>query len=128
VKDFGLKQYFDDLGRSVSGGKVDFDVGKYECDENAAHDLQAEMDYSHARDFLWEDLSRCGDFVTTYDPTALSTLLCWWAWEPRTIARRFRAKLQSMLLEAGLKVKPNRTKAKTAATTKLTLPPPFNPG
>lgn len=84
MKDFGLQQYFDALGRSVSGGKVDFDVGKYKSDEDAADDLQADTDRElwHGReDFLWEDLSRCDSFVTTEEETVLTTLVIWWAWE-----------------------------------------------
>jgi hypothetical protein len=97
----GLGYYFDALGG--------IDVDKYDSDEDAVHDVGVETDMEvwHAReDFLWEALSSCGWLGDRTEeefnsPVGLSTTYqYWWANEPREIVEKFRAKLQSMLLEA----------------------------
>jgi hypothetical protein len=102
----GLKDYFNALG---SGG---FDLRKYENDEEAAAFLPAESDceWEHAReDFLWEVLFECGgDVLRTEEefsaPLMSTTYLSWWTFKPKEIVKKFRAKLRSILLEAGVKL------------------------
>jgi hypothetical protein len=102
MKESSLRRYFDALGG--------IDVDKYDSDEDAASDLAAmtDMEWEHAReDFLWEDLSSCGWLGERTGKEsyyggfpAATTYLYWWAPNPREIVEKFRAKLQSMLLEA----------------------------
>jgi hypothetical protein len=99
---WGLRCYFDALGG--------IDVDKYDSDEDAVHDLAAntENELWHAReDFLGDALGRCGSVSTTSSEDvphggfpAETTYQYWWAENPREIVEKFRAKLQSMLLEA----------------------------
>ena len=98
----GLGYYFDALGG--------IDVDKYDSDEDAVDDLAAstENEVWHAREeFLWEDLSSCGWLGQRTEKeihyggfSAATTYQYWWAPKPREIVEKFRAKLQSMLLEA----------------------------
>jgi hypothetical protein len=62
MKEPGLKDYFDALGRSSSGGSVTFDPVKYESDEDAAWDLRANSDepWAAREEFLYETLRSCG--------------------------------------------------------------------
>jgi hypothetical protein len=107
-----LQRYFEALGRP--DGSVDF-LDKYESDEEAATYLPAETDFEwkHVReDFLWEVLSKYGDLHRTEEefnvPLRSTTYLSWWASKPREIVKKFRAKLRSLLLEAGVKLTKRR--------------------
>jgi hypothetical protein len=99
---------FNNLG--PTGGSVDF-LDKYESDEEAATYLPAETDceWEHAReDFLWEALHEYGNLGRTEEPferlMMSTTYLSWWADKPRDIVKKFRAKLRSILLAAGVKL------------------------
>jgi hypothetical protein len=98
--EWGLRCYFNALGG--------IDVDKYDSDEDAVDDLavQTENELWHAREeFLWESLSGCGWMgertkVQINIPLMSTAYLYWWASNPRAIVEKFRAKLQSVLLEA----------------------------
>jgi hypothetical protein len=120
MKERGLGYYF----RALGG----IDVEKYDNDEDAAHDLAVQTDdeLGHARDdFLDEVLFSCGwlgdrtgeplDYGGFY---CSSTYLNWWAFKPREIVKKFRAKLRSILLEANS----TATRAKKGKRTKSAGP------
>jgi hypothetical protein len=102
MQERGLRCYFDALGG--------IDVVKYDSDEDAVHDLAAstENELGHARDdFLDEVLFSCGWLGDkTEEPfdypliCASTTYLNWWAFKPREIVKKFRAKLRRILLES----------------------------
>jgi hypothetical protein len=99
----GLKDYFDHLGG--------IDLAKYENDEEAVTDLPAETDFEwqHAReDFLWEILSKFGCLRRTEEefsvPLMSTMYLSWWTFKPKDVIKKFRARLRSILLEAGVKL------------------------
>jgi hypothetical protein len=85
-----------------------FDLEEHGSDGDAASDLSQYTDSEHlrAREFLDEVLSSCGwdgdrteelfDSISGQSTTYLS----WWAAKPREIVKKFRAKLQTLLLEA----------------------------
>jgi hypothetical protein len=108
MKERGLRDYFDALGGS--GG---FDLVKEESDKTAADFLDAYTDNAlwHAREeFLDDVLFSCGwggqRTEDVYEALMRSTTyLSWWASKPSEIAKRLRAKLRRILLEAGVKVK-----------------------
>jgi hypothetical protein len=104
----GLLGYFKTLG--PSGGSVDF-LDKYKSDEEAATYLPEETDFEwqHAReDFLWEVLSEYGYLRRTEEEFSVqfttTKYLSWWADKPRDIVKKFRTKLRSVLLAAGVKL------------------------
>jgi hypothetical protein len=99
----GLKDYFDQLGG--------IDLAKYESDEEAAAFLPAETDFEwqHAReDFLWEVLSKFGYLRRTENeltsPIMTTGYLSWWTFKPKDVIKKFRDRLRSILLEAGVKL------------------------
>jgi hypothetical protein len=102
VKERGLQNYFHALGG--------LDVAKYDSDEDAVHDLAwcSDNELGHARDdFLDEVLFSCGwlgdrtEEPFDYPPICASTIyLSWWAFKPREIVKKFRARLRRILLEA----------------------------
>jgi hypothetical protein len=102
MNESGLRRYFDALGG--------IDLDKYDSDEDAVHDLAANTknELWHAReDFLGDALGSCGSVSTTSSEDvphggfpAETTYQYRWAENPREIVEKFRAKLQSMLLEA----------------------------
>jgi hypothetical protein len=107
----GLKDYFDHLGG--------IDLAKYESDDEAADFLPADTDFEwkHAReDFLWEVLSKFGYLRRTENeltrPFMTTGYLSWWTFKPKDAIKKFRARLRSILLEAGVKL----TKRKSWAT------------
>jgi hypothetical protein len=119
MKERDLRDYYDALGGS--GG---FDLVHKQSDERAADFLPAYTDNEiwHARDeFLDGVLSSCGwngeRTEEPFDsiPGQSTTYLYWWALEPSQIVKRFRAKLQRILLEATNTVKATKRKSTTRA-------------
>jgi hypothetical protein len=132
MKEPGLRRYYDALGGS--GG---FDLVEKESDETAADFLPAYTDSEawHAREeFLYEVLSSCGwqgeKTEVQFDMPMLSTTyLSWWAFKPREIVKRFRAKLRRILLEASSTVKDTKHKstARVKKPKRIKLPKTVGP-
>jgi len=112
IKERALRDYFDAIGGAGGLGLV-----KKESDKTAADFLPAYSDFENisARDLLEELLCSCGNWITTEeDFEALmrsTTYRSLWTYKPREIAKRFRAKLRRILLEAKNEVKPTKRKA-----------------
>jgi len=102
----GLKNYFGVLGTAG------FDLKEYDSDEQAAEFLPACTDNElyYAREWFLDDvLSECGWLgERTEEPferlMMSTTYQSWWADKPRDVVKKFRAKLRSILLEAGVKL------------------------
>jgi hypothetical protein len=112
----------DALGR----GSANFDPVKYESDEDAAWDLEANSDYiweTAREEFLSETLHGCGwQWVSTetdleYSDNPMATkFILWWALKPPEIVKKFRTKLRRILSEANSTVKTTRRKSANTLT------------
>jgi hypothetical protein len=124
MKEQGLEDYYDVLGGPH------FDLEKYESDEDAANDLSAYTDFDNirARELLEDLLCSCGNWLTTrkeFDAPMLSTMYqSWWTFKPREVAKKFRAKLRRILLEANNEVKTTKRKSTTTAKKAKRIKPP----
>jgi hypothetical protein len=109
IEEERLLDYYDALG---DAGGLDFVKNNKENDGYAARQLSAytNNDNIRGRELLEDLLCNCGNWVTTredFDAQMMrsTSYLSLWAFKPREIVKKFRAKLRRILLEAGVKVK-----------------------